>query len=73
MVSIYSTFSRQGITIISPVLLLWLIENVGFHPTFSCQGITRTIPALLLWLRIRLQIYLFFSDNLVFFCFILFR
>ena len=24
MVSIYSTFSRQGITIIIPVLLLWL-------------------------------------------------
>ncbi len=42
-------------------MLIWLNENVGFHPSFSRHGITQASSIMLIWLN---ENVLIFIDNL---------
>ena len=38
-------------------MLIWLNENLGFHPSFSRHGITRASSVLLIWLNENVPIW----------------
>ena len=58
------TFSRHGRAETSFTLLIWLNENVGFHPAFSRHGRVETSFTLLIWLDENVL----FLVSAVFFC-----